>query len=92
MTFTLSTIPKINPAIASTIVEAEAVVVNPQKGKVNVFNPVGTFIWENIDGQQSLKMIVAAVCDEFAVDSETAVTDALQFIASLVERDIVTLG
>ena len=46
-----STIPQPNPEAIGRIVDREAVIVLPQKGKVKVLNEVGAAIWDLIDGQ-----------------------------------------
>ena len=82
---------KIDDSIVGTVVDAEAVIVNPLQGKVNVLNNVATFIWEQINGIRTVGEIIALVCAEFEVDPETAEKDAFDFIDSLAERKIVWL-
>jgi len=89
---TLKSSPKIKTAIASTTVDNETVVVNPAKGKVNVLNSVGTFIWGQIDGQQTVNEIVNQVCAEFETERDTAESDTLEFIQDLIARNIIEIS
>jgi hypothetical protein len=87
----LDSIPKPNPNIAGRVVVDEAVLVHPEKGKVQVLNEVGAMIWEFSDGSHTVAEIVAEVCRQFEVDQTTAQVDTLEFLADLVKREIITL-
>ena len=88
----LETVPTPNPNVIGRIVDGEAVLVLPEKGKVKVLNEVGATIWELIDGKRSIQAIVAEICQEFEIDENTAQEDTLAFIDALIEREIVTLS
>ena len=84
-----STIPQPNPEAIGRIVDREAVIVLPQKGKVKVLNEVGAAIWDLIDGQRSIQEINESICQQFDVDSHTVEVDTIKFISDLVEKEIV---
>jgi len=84
-------VPIPNPNILGRVVDNEAVLVLPDIGKVKVFNEVGAAIWQLIDGKRDIRQISAEICAQFDVDAETAKADTLQFIADLIEREIVTI-
>lgn len=50
--------------------------------RVHRLNTVGSFIWKNIDGVNTLEAILDSVCDEFEVDKSVAEED----IVGLVEK------
>ncbi len=54
-------------------------------------NPVGAFIWEQIDGSHPLAAILDLIVEEFDVPAETAQDDLLQFITELHEIGAVQL-
>ena len=83
---TPDSIPKIKSNVVGRIVDNEAVVVLPEKGKVEVFNEVGAFIWEKSDGSHSAQQIAAAICDEFDVGIDQALEDTLAFLDDLFQR------
>lgn len=46
-------------------------------------NETGTFIWEQIDGKNSIGDIIDALTMEYEVDYETASSDLFRFIDSM---------
>ncbi len=85
-----NTIPKQDADIISRIVDNEAVLVMPQKGKVKVLNEVGAAIWELVDGKRSIFQITNEVCEQFNIDFATAEEDTLKFIADLTEKGLIS--
>jgi methyltransferase-like protein len=75
---------------ATRYVDEELVLV-PVKNSVAdmnelfTLNEVGSFIWENIDGQKTEESIANAVAEEFDVDLPTARNDVSEFISRLIE-------
>lgn len=49
-------------------------------------------IFELSDGTRTVRQISEVICNEFEVDFETALDDAGQFIARLVEQKVLVLG
>ena len=88
---TLNSIPKTNPDVTGRLIDDEAVVVLPKKGKVEVLNQVGAYIWERSDGTRTVRQIIEQICGEFNVSSEVAENDTLVFLNDLIERGIVTI-
>ena len=72
--------------------QSEAVLVLPGKGQVKVLNDVGARIWSLADGTRTVREIAAQLTAEYQVDPATAETDTLDFLADLVQREIVTLA
>jgi hypothetical protein len=93
----LDRIPTKKPGIVSRILESEipqqteGVLVLPNKGEVKIINEVGARIWSLIDGEKSIREIVAIICSEFEVSSVVAEIDALSFVTELVKREIISL-
>ena len=78
-------------SVAARLLEEEMVIMCPKTSKLFVLNPVGTTIWNALDGTTSLDEIVRdRVCGEFDVDPETALAHANQFVRELAEHEIVT--
>jgi methyltransferase-like protein len=57
---------------------------------VYTLNETGAFIWEQIDGERTVKEIIAALTEEYEIDEETASKDVLDFIGNMNEYLIVT--
>ncbi|NIM95880.1 MAG: PqqD family peptide modification chaperone [Anaerolineales bacterium] len=57
--------------------------------KIFSLNPVADLIWEHLDGEMPLYEIRDGVMSEFEVDEKEANSDLLEFIAELVQADLV---
>ncbi len=86
---TLDSCPKLNPEVVGRKVDNEAVVVLPEKGKVEVLNEVGAFIWERVDGNRTLGDIAEDVCQTFDVEPAQAERDVLEFATDLLKRQVL---
>jgi hypothetical protein len=53
-------------------------------------NETGAFIWEHIDGKNSLEVIIEELAREYDVDHETAEGDVILFIEKMREYLIIT--
>ncbi len=80
-----------NSDTASRILDGEAVVVLPMESMVYTFDPVGTRIWELIDGFKKIASIVNDIQKEFEVCSDVAKQDTIDFINELVTKKMLTL-
>jgi Coenzyme PQQ synthesis protein D (PqqD) len=77
-------------SVAARLLEEEMVIMCPKTSKLFVLNPVGTAIWNALDGSKPLDEIVRdQVCGEFDVEPETALDHANQFVRELAEHEIV---
>jgi hypothetical protein len=88
---TLDSIPKTNPNVTGRLIEDEAVIVLPEKGKVEVLNQVGAFIWERADGSLTVSEIIEQICEEFSVERSEAQKDTLVFISDLIGRGVLSI-
>ena len=61
------------------------------RGCIYNLNEVGAFIWEHLDGSNSLETIKENILDEFEISSETAVEDLNDFMSQLQEIKAVFL-
>lgn len=74
---------------------AGEVFIVPVKGKIAdlrslfVLNPVGEFIWEEIDGLQTIDQIAESVLKKFNVSREEAVADISEFVGQLKEAGLL---
>ncbi len=88
----LNDVPSKNPVAASRTYEGEGVIIHSGSMELNVVNPVGTRVWELVDGERTVGGIVEAVCREFEVDEEQAREDVLEFLDELEKKDLVRLN
>jgi hypothetical protein len=54
-------------------------------------NPVGSFIWEQMDGLHSLRDILDILCHEYEVDEQTALADLQEFVTQLEAQGLLVL-
>ena len=87
----LENIPIPNSDILSRIVDNEAVLVLPGKGKVKVLNEVGAAVWQLINGKRNIQQISSEISKQFEGDQQTIEQDILHFIVELTEREIITV-
>lgn len=87
----LNKYPVPDAQVAARIIDDQAVVVLADSGEVNVFNSVGTRIWELIDGNRTIQEIADAIHSEYKVTAEQALTDVQEFIQELIEAKAITL-
>jgi len=59
-----------------------------QMNSMYTLNETGAFIWERIDGKNSLESIAQMISDEFETDYESALKDTKAFIEKL--NDLVS--
>jgi hypothetical protein len=88
----LENVPIQNPAVVGRIVSDEAVIVLPKKGQVKVLNEVGARIWSLVNGERTVREIVAIIIMEFAVGEEEAENDTREFLTQLAERGIISFS
>ena len=82
-------IPIHHPRTASRVFSGEAVIITPAENTVRMFNPVGSRIWELMDGSRTVGQIVAQLIEEFDVEPERAERTTLDFFAMLEEKELV---
>ncbi|MGE5849490.1 MAG: PqqD family protein [Candidatus Methylomirabilota bacterium] len=79
-----------SPKTAWQIIEGEAVLLSMDTKVLRGLNPVGSRIWELIDGQRSLEEITGMIIQEFEVAPGVAAQDVQAFIQTLLDRGLVT--
>lgn len=85
----LSTILTRNPNAAYRLYDGQATVVLPERAEVSVINPIGSLVWERLDGSRTLGEILKMVLDEYDVTPERARADLFEFVAALHEHGMV---
>jgi hypothetical protein len=57
--------------------------------RIFVLNPVGEYIWQQIDERKSIEDIRKGVIDRFDVGGETADSDIREFISGLLKEELI---
>ena len=79
------------PTTAWRIIEGEAVILSMETKVLRGLNPVGSRVWELIDGRRSAEEIAGLIAKEFDVTPEDAARDVRGFVEELLGRGLVTL-
>lgn len=57
---------------------------------IYTLNPVGAFIWENLDNPKTLEELKSAILEEYEAPSEVVAADLVNFLNALIEFGAVT--
>ncbi len=79
-----------SPNAAFRIYDGQATIVMSDPAETKVLNEVGSVIWSQIDGTNTLGQILEAVMQQFNISREQAENDLLEFATSLNEHHMVT--
>ena len=70
-------------------VGSELVILDQAMGELLRLNPVGGFIWKQLDGGRSTGEIVESVCRQFAIEPSAAEADVERFLSQLRSMELV---
>ncbi len=87
----LTSCPMPHAQVAAQVVDDEAVIILADAGEVDILDPVGTRIWELIDGERTVQEIVDTIVEEYDVPVEQARQDIQEFLQVLENDKIVEL-
>ena len=84
----LKTIYRKNPDVVSRNIAGETVLVpisekTQTAGRLFTLNEVGAFIWESIDGEESVEGILNRILDRYDVGEKSASADLVELIESM---------
>lgn len=79
-----------SPTTAWRLIEGEAVILSLETKVLRGLNPVGSRVWELIDGQRSVEEIITAIVQEFDVTPQPAAEDVRGFVRELLDKGLVT--
>ena len=77
------------PTTAWRIIEGEAVILSLESKVLRGLNPVGSRVWELIDGRRNVEEIVGVIVSEFDVSREAAARDVTGFVQELLDKGLV---
>jgi len=74
---------------ASQVIDGEAVVLDIPGKMLRGMNPVGSRIWELVDGRRTLREIARVVADEYDRPGPEVLQDVTMFLDELAERRVI---
>jgi hypothetical protein len=88
---TLELVVRKSPDAISTNLEGESVILHVTTGEYCGLNNVGTFLWERMEGKQTVGSLVKAVLLKYEVNEEECLQDVLAFVETLIVHDLILL-
>lgn len=80
---------KKSPEIIWKKVDAEAVLLNLDRGEYVMISEVGAEIWERLGGNKSIKEIASSIAKKYEIDDKRALTDTVSFIKKLLKHGML---
>ncbi|MBL7196804.1 MAG: PqqD family protein [Candidatus Omnitrophica bacterium] len=93
MRLLLDKVPKRRKNLAWRKIDKEVALISLEKNqkpeKLNIFNKTAAYIWELIDGKNSIRQIIQKITNSYQIVPEKAKKEATEFIKSLVKRNLI---
>jgi len=80
---------KRNPELVSSDIDGEKVMMSIESGEYFGLDPVGTRIWEIIENQIQVNVLVEKLLDEFDAERDICEADTLDFLVQLQEKNLI---
>jgi hypothetical protein len=83
--------PRPSSRCAWQTLEGEAVILDLEGRRVMGLNPVGSLVWNLLDGKRTAAEIAAAVADRFQIANHRAAEDVGAFLSALSARGLIEI-
>jgi Coenzyme PQQ synthesis protein D (PqqD) len=70
----------------------EAVVLNPDSNAYVRLNATGRWVWDRLEGPQTIDSLGRMFAAEFELDGEWALAEVRAFVDGLLQRDLVDVS
>ena len=85
--------PRRSPNVGYDVLDGQAVLIDPVGLEMLTLNAVGTFVWNELDGEKDVSALASALLGRVTgVGLEELVVDVGAFIASLEDAGLVVDG
>ena len=81
--------PSPSEGLVWRVVDDELIIVRPGDGDLLVLNQVGAFIWQAMDGRQTVADLSQLVCNEYEVSPDQAQADVEDFLNELESQGLL---
>ena len=78
-----------SPDVQGTTMDGETVLLDLSSGRYYTLNRLGSVIWEQCIGRQTICAIHAALCERFEVGSEQALDDLVALANELIQEGLL---
>lgn len=83
--------PQPHPQTAGRLIDGEAVVMLADSAEIQVYNEVGSRIFELCSGERSIAQIAEQIVAEYNIERERAQSDVVEFVRELVANQVLVL-
>jgi hypothetical protein len=81
---------KRSPEVTYEIVEGRAMLVDPSGTELLTLNPVGTLVWEALDGKRDIEELIDQLLPQFVdVSREELEQDVVEFLEELESSELI---
>ncbi len=88
---TLSTIVERRNDLPTVDLDGEVGLMNVENGEYYGMDPIGSRIWELVEKPKAVSEIVSLLIEEYDVEENVCQEQVLDFINSLVKKDLVNI-
>jgi methyltransferase-like protein len=81
-----------NKEMVWRMLDNEAFIISTEGNKIHSLNKLGSFIWQLLDGKNSVQNIISCLCERFQVTEDVAQADANDFVEKLLAQGLVELS
>jgi PqqD family protein of HPr-rel-A system len=78
------------PGVAHQVLDAEAVLFDPQSGRTHRMNETALSIWRSCDGTTTARQLAEYLTGNYDVPFQSAIEDVEQVVAAFAHADLLT--
>ena len=86
-----NTILQRNPEQLFTLIDDEVVMLNIKHEEYLNLNSHASYIWQQLETPHSFGELTDHLCSTYNVEKQECISDTLEFIQELVEKDIIQI-
>ena len=78
-----------NKSILWRLIEEQAILIDPDEGELLRLTPVGTAIWEALDGERTIEGIITCIQENFEAEPKRIKRDVFAFLKQLRNQGLI---
>jgi methyltransferase-like protein len=80
---------RVKSGLIAQSVDGELLLLNREQEKIHQLNPVASFIWNKLDGQNTLEQLVTAITEKYDVEQNAAKRDLERLLNELSDLNLI---
>lgn len=82
----------IKPDLAEKTVDGELFILNRADSEIHFLNETAAFLWRNLRENRTRERLAGRLSAEFDVSEQQALSDVDDFLRSVVDKKLVSIG